>query len=183
MLSGWGMVARTMVRSVRDEDISSVTSIYAQYVLNTTASFETEAPDEGEMGRRLQEIEARGLPYLVAEVDGAIVGYAYATLYRPRRAYRFTVEDSIYLDPTYTGKGLGSLLLRHVIDRCTELGYRQMVAVIGGSDNAASIGLHRRLGFGPAGLLTSAGFKFGRWVDSVLMQRPLGPGDGDCPKD
>lgn len=175
------MAEAAIVRNVRQEDIPAITAIYAHYVLNTSASFETEPPDQAEMNRRRQGIEALGLPYLIAEVDFKIAGYAYAGMYRPRRAYCFTVEDSIYIGPAFTGRGLGRLLLSRLIGDCTALDYRQMVAVIGGSGNAASIALHQRLGFSPAGLLKAVGFKFGRWTDSVLMQRPLGPGDSDFP--
>jgi phosphinothricin acetyltransferase len=134
------------------------------------------------MSRRRAEILSIGLPYLVAESDGAIAGYGYATRYRPRGAYRFTLEDSIYLDPVHTGKGVGSGLLRQIIEACEVWGARQLIAVIGGSDNAASIALHAKLGFRHAGLLRSAGYKFGRWADSVLMQRPLGAGDTSQPE-
>ncbi len=164
------------VRPSADTDTDAITRIYAHYVENTTSTFEIEAPNLAEMTNRRRAILDRSLPFLVAEVDGVVAGYAYATPYRPRAAYRFTVEDSIYLNPGYTGRGIGRVLLTAVIELCESQGYRQMVAVIGGSDNRASIGLHRSLGFSDAGMLANAGYKFERWVDSVLMQRQLGAG-------
>lgn len=166
-----------IVRDSRLEDLERIHAIYAHHVLTGSASFEEVPPDAAELGRRRLDVLGRGLPYVVAEADGTVAGYAYAGLYRPRTAYRFTVEDSIYIDPAFVGRGLGRALLATVIDRCTAAGCRQMIAVIGDSANAPSIGLHRQLGFEPAGVLKSVGFKFGRWVDSVLMQRPLGAGD------
>jgi len=145
-------------------------------VRHTTASFETEPPDAGEIARRRAGILAARLPWLVAEVDGVVAGYAYASLYRPRAAYRFTVEDSIYIHPEYAGKGIGSELLVRLIAACEAWGARQMIAVIGGSDNAASIRLHTRFGFRHAATLDAVGYKFDRWVDSVQMQRALGNG-------
>jgi len=158
-------------------DISGVTAIYAHYVLHSTASFEVEPPDGVEIAARWGRVVESGLPWIVAESEGEIAGYAYASPYRPRAAYRFTVEDSIYVHPAQVGKGLGAALLSRVIERCEGLGVRQMIAVIGGSENLASIRLHERFGFRHAGVLRSAGYKFGRWVDSVLMQRAIGPGD------
>jgi phosphinothricin acetyltransferase len=129
------------------------------------------------MGRRRDDVLAKGLPWLVAERDGRVLGYAYANHFRPRRAYRFCLEDSIYLAPEARGQGAGSLLLAELLGRCEALGARQMLAVIGDSANAGSIGLHARLGFQHTGILKSAGWKFGRWLDVVLMQRALGTGD------
>lgn len=165
-----------LIRPSADTDTAAITRIYAYYVENTTATFEIRAPDREEIASRRQAILSRRLPFLVAVLEGVVVGYAYATPYRPRAAYRFTVEDSIYLDPGFTGRGIGRPLLEAVIGECERQGYRQMVAVIGGSDNHASIGLHTTLGFTHAGLLANAGYKFERWVDSVLMQRQLGAG-------
>jgi phosphinothricin acetyltransferase len=165
------------LRPARDSDIPSITAIYSHYVLNTTTTFEMDAPDESEMARRYKEVLKAGLPYLVAESDGQVVGYAYAVPYRPRRAYRFTIEESIYLHPQHLRKGLGRLLMSALIEQCEALNYRQMLAVIGGSDNAASISLHTAMGFRHVGLLPSVGHKFGKWADSVIMQRALGPGD------
>lgn len=169
------------LRSSADADIPAITAIYAHHVLTGLASFELTAPDEQEMGRRRSEVLRRKLPHLVAEVDRTVVGYAYASVYRPRIAYRFTVEDSVYLHPDYLRKGLGRLLLSAVIEECERLDYRQMVAVIGDSGNTPSIGLHQACGFKQAGVLRSVGFKHGRWVDTVLMQRPLGAADTTRP--
>lgn len=164
-----------LFRDSTDADAPAILGIYAHYVRHTTASFETEPPDAGEIARRRAEILAVGLPWLVAEADGVVTGYAYASRYRPRMAYRFTVEDSIYIHPQYAGRGIGSELLGRLIAACEAWGSRQMIAVIGGSDNTASIRLHSRFGFRHAGTLNAVGYKFDRWVDSVLMQRALGP--------
>lgn len=167
------------LRPARVEDIPQITEIYAHHVRYGSASFEEVPPAPAEMAQRLADIRAAGLPWLVAERAGELVGYAYAGPYRTRTAYRFTVEDSVYLDRGAQGCGLGRLLLGAVIDEATRGGRRQMVAVIGDSGNIASIRLHAALGFRTVGTLTDVGFKFGRWLDSVLMQRPLGdPGAG-----
>ena len=170
-----------IVRDAIDGDLEAIRAIYAHYVLRELSSFEEVAPDTAEMGRRRAEIVRRRLPYIVAEMDGAARGFAYAAPYRTRSAYRYMIEDSIYVDPDALGHGLGRLLLHELIERCTALGYRQMVAVIGDSANTASINLHRKFGFRPVGVLTSAGFKLGRWTDSVIMQRPLGDADTSLP--
>lgn len=170
------------IRSSRPDDLARIQAIYAHHVLTGAASFEEVPPSLEEIARRRDEVLARGMPYVVAEMDGRVIGYAYAGPYRLRTAYRYSVEDSIYLDPECMGRGAGRALLSVVIDRCEEAGCRQMIAVIGDSVNASSIGLHRSLGFEPAGLLRAVGFKFGRWVDSVLMQRPLGNGDASRPE-
>ncbi len=170
------------LRDATRDDMAAVRDIYAHHVLEGLASFEEVAPDKSEMTRRFEAILNRRLPYMVAELDGAVKGYAYAAPYRSRPAYRYTVEDSIYVAPDASGRGLGRLLLSDLIEACTARGYRRMVAMIGDSGNEASINLHAKLGFEKAGLLPSAGFKLGRWVDSVLMQRPLGPGDGEPPE-
>ena len=172
------------LRPAEITDIPTIQAIYAHHVLHGIASFEEDPPDQAEMKRRLTDITGRGLPYLVAEDrpgSGAVLGYAYATSYRARPAYRFTLEDSVYVLPGKGGKGLGSALLGELIARCERLGYRQMIAVIGDSANAGSIRLHARHGFREVGVLHSVGFKHGRWVDSVYMQRPLGAGDGTLP--
>ena len=135
------------------------------------------------MRRRYDEVRGRGLPYLVAVQGGMIVGYGYCNLFRTRSAYRFSLEDSIYVKEGEHGKGIGRALLAELIGQCTALGYRQMIAVIGDSGNAGSIGLHESLGFIRSGMLRSTGIKFGRWVDTVMMQRPLGPGDGTLPQE
>jgi L-amino acid N-acyltransferase YncA len=165
-----------IIRPSRDEDVPTIAAIYAHHVLNGLASFEEVPPDIEEIARRRGGIVASGLPYLVAEADGKVLGYCYAGPFRPRVAYRYTLEDSIYIDPAAVGRGIGRVLLTAVLARSEELGYRQMVAVIGGRETVASIRLHAALGFTEVGVLTGVGFKFGRWVDSVLMQRPLGPG-------
>jgi len=169
------------VRASREADLPSLTAIYAHHVLNGLASFEIEPPDEAEMRRRRSDVLARGLPYFVAERGGEVVGFAYAAPYRTRPAYRFTVEDSVYVHRDHVGHGVGATLLAVLIAACERAGCRQMIAVIGDSANHASIKLHERCGFALAGLLPSAGFKLGRWVDSVLMQRALGEGDRSLP--
>jgi phosphinothricin acetyltransferase len=162
------------VRAARDTDIPEIAGIYGHYVRTALATFETEPPDAAELARRRQEVLARGLPYLVAELQGRVAGFAYAAPYRPRPAYRFTVENSVYVHPDQARKGVGRLLLTELIAACEAAGCREMVAVIGDTGNAASIGLHEALGFRHVGVLRSVGFKFGRWVDTVLMQRSLG---------
>jgi len=169
------------VRPARADDIAAITAIYAGHVLTGLATFEEVPPDAAEMARRHTDIAGRGLPYLVAEEAGGVVGYAYAGPYRPRSAYRFTVEDSIYLAPGAAGRGLGRALLTRVIAESTAWGARQMLAVIGDSGNVASIGLHRSLGFRHLAVLEAVGFKFGRWVDSVTLQLPLGEGSATLP--
>ena len=145
------------------------------------ASYEEVPPDLEEMRRRFEDVTARGLPYLAVVSGGAVVGYGYCTLFRTRSAYRYTLEDSVYVKEGMQGKGIGRLILARLIERCAELGYRQMIAVIGDSGNAGSIALHASLGFLHSGMLRSTGFKFGRWADTVMMQRPLGAGDGTLP--
>ena len=159
-------------------DFEAIQRIYAHHVLHGLASFEETPPDAAELMRRWRAIADAGLPYLCAteNADGALVGYAYAGPYRPRSAYRFTVEDSVYVTPGQAGRGIGRALLRQLIEICANLGKRQMIAVIGDSGNAASIALHRACGFELTGTFQAIGFKHGRWVDSVLMQRALGPG-------
>ena len=170
-----------VLRPAETGDFGRIHEIYAHHVRHGLASFEEVPPDQAELVDRHAAIVARGLPYLVALKHGRVVGYSYAGPYRTRSAYRYTVEDSVYLAPEAARLGIGRLLLSAVIARCTELGYRQMVAIIGDSANAASIGLHLRLGFRMIGNIEGVGFKLGRWVDSVLMQRPLGPGNGAPP--
>ncbi len=169
------------IRPARTADIPVITRIYAHAVEHGTASFELSPPDEAEMTRRMQAILDDNLPYIVAELDGTVVGYAYASLYRTRPAYRFTVENSVYVAPQSHRRGIGKSLLIRLIEACTALGFRQMIAVIGDSNQAASIGVHKACGFEPAGNLKNIGFKFGRWLDTPLMQRPLGPGSTKAP--
>ena len=162
-----------MIRPAVASDMDAITLIYAHHVNHGTGSFETEAPDRTEIVRRWSEVQARGLPWLVAEDDGEIGGYAYVSPYRARPAYRHTVEDSIYVRVDRLGTGLGKLLMPALITATQACGMRQMIAVIGDSANEASITLHRRFGFYDAGLLKDVGFKFGRWLDTVFMQRSL----------
>jgi L-amino acid N-acyltransferase YncA len=170
------------VRPATPDDIGEIHAIYAHHVLKGLASFEEEPPSVPELRRRYDEVTGRGLPYLVADFGGTVAGYGYCALYRARSAYRYSLEDSVYVRPDAQGRGVGATLLAELIRRCEALGYRQMIAVIGDSANAASVGLHASAGFLRVGTLRSAGFKFGRWVDSVLMQRALGAGDGTPPE-
>ena len=156
--------------------MAAITAIYDHAVRTGTGSFEIDPPDAAEMARRRQDVLAKGLPYLVAETAAGVMGYAYASPFRPRPAYRFSVENSVYVHPEARGQGLGALLLAELIARCTDWGARQMLAVIGDSANAASVALHTRLGFTPAGRFENVGRKFDRWLDVVLMQRTLGDG-------
>jgi phosphinothricin acetyltransferase len=177
------MATAPEVRDATLADMPAVQAIYATHVLHGLASFEEEPPSVEEMTARRQAVLEHGLPWIVAELDGRVVGYAYATGYRQRRAYRFTLEDSVYVADGLAGRGVGTALLAELIARCEAGPWRQMIAVIGDSANAGSIALHRRLGFMTIGILPSVGFKHGRWVDSVFMQRPLGPGDTAPPED
>jgi phosphinothricin acetyltransferase len=170
------------IRSAAAGDIAAITAIYADAVRHGTATFELEPPDEAEMAGRLRHLQDGGFPYLVATTkSGRITGYAYAGPYRARPAYGWTVEDSIYLDPHFHRRNIGSFLLARLIDEARRGGFRQMVAVIGDSAQEASIALHRRAGFSMIGTMRSVGFKHGRWLDTVLMQRALGVGDADRP--
>ncbi|MFZ5549987.1 MAG: GNAT family N-acetyltransferase [Pseudomonadota bacterium] len=171
-----------LIRPSTDADLPDIAAIYGDAALTGTGTFELEAPGEAEMARRRDDVLGKGLPWLVAEVDGQVLGYAYANHFRPRLAYRFCVEDSIYLHRDARGKGLGTLLLAELLARCEAAGARQMLAVIGDSANAGSIGVHRRLGFEHVGVMQSAGWKFDRWLDVVIMQRGLGRGDSEPPE-
>jgi phosphinothricin acetyltransferase len=171
-----------VVRDSEDADLPAIAAIYAHHVTHGFGSFEEVPPEPAELARRRREILEKGLPYLVAsDAAGGILGYAYASPYRTRSAYRFTVEDSIYVAPQAARRGIGRRLLQALIERCTNAGYRQMIAVIGDSGNDGSIGLHQSLGFARTALLPTIGFKRGRWVDCVMMQRPLGAGAGALP--
>ena len=169
-----------LVHPCEASDIPAVTAIYAHFVKHGWASFEETPPSLNEMAQRWSRVLADGMPYLVATIDGVMVGYAYATVYRSRSAYRFTAEDSIYVHHEYARRGIGSALLAALVERCEALGCRQMIAVISDTDGG-SIPLHTRFGFRPAGELKSVGFKFGRWIDTVRMQRALGPGNSAAP--
>jgi L-amino acid N-acyltransferase YncA len=170
------------VRDATEADMASIQSIYAHHVLHGLATFEEIPPTLEEIASRRASVLAMGLPYLTAESGGRVVGYAYATSYRPRPAYRYTIEDSVYVADGLGRKGIGSTLLRALIGRCESGPWRQMLAVIGDSHNAASIALHLRMGFRLVGTFEAAGFKFGRWVDTVLMQRALGSGQTRPPE-
>lgn len=162
------------IRDATAADFHTITRIYAHYVLHALATFEEVPPDENEMRARHASITNACLPYLVAQADGEVVGYTYATAYRPRSAYRHTIEDSVYIADGHGGRGLGLALLSALIERCEAGPWRQMVAVVGNSGNAGSIALHARLGFEHVGVFRRVGYKHGQWVDTVLMQRPLG---------
>ncbi len=165
------------IRPCEEGDIAAITEIYRDAVLYGSASFEIEPPSAETMTQRRDALVAGGFPYIVAEVEGTVAGYAYAGPHRARPAYGATVEDSIYVDPNHKGLGIGKTLLLALIDEATAKGFRQMVAVVGDSDNAASVGVHRAAGFDMVGTLKSVGWKHGRWLDIVLMQRPLGDAD------
>jgi L-amino acid N-acyltransferase YncA len=171
-----------LIRPTTLADLPAITEIYRHAVLHGTATFELEPPDVAEMTRRYETLAAAGFPYLVAALDGTVIGYAYAGPYRARPAYRFAVENSVYLAPAAQGKGAGTQLMQVLITESEKRGYRLMVAVIGDSANLASIGVHRRTGFEMVGTLQNVGLKFGRWLDTVLMQRPLGEGSTTIPK-
>jgi L-amino acid N-acyltransferase YncA len=165
-----------VVRTAHEADIAAISAIYAAEVRDFVNTYEYDAPDEAEMLRRMQGIVEAGYPYLVAEVDGEIAGYAYASSFRARIGYRFTVENSVYVAADRQGRGIGSALLGRLIADCESRGFRQMVAVIGGAANAGSIRLHERFGFRYIGTFPGIGLKHGRWLDTVFLQRPLGAG-------
>jgi L-amino acid N-acyltransferase YncA len=169
------------IRPATEADLPAITEIYEHAVRYGTATFELIPPDLAEMTRRYRALSDGGFPYLVAVVAGDVIGYAYAGPYRPRPAYRFTVENSIYLDPSFHRRGIGLLLLERLIAECEARGFRQMIAVIGDSANAGSIGLHTRTGFKMIGTHPNVGLKFGRWLDTVMMQRDLGAGGSTVP--
>ncbi|MBE7416886.1 MAG: N-acetyltransferase family protein [Ideonella sp.] len=172
-----------LIRSSRDDDLGAITAIYAEAVRNGSASFELAAPDADEMALRRRAVLQAGLPWLCAERAGTVLGYAYAGPFRPRPAYRFCVEHSIYIDAAARRQGIGVLLLAELVARCEAWGARQMVAVIGDSANAGSIAVHAAAGFRAAGRIDQVGWKFGRWLDVVFMQRALGPGATTAPRD
>ncbi len=169
------------IRPATPFDIPAITRIYAHAVTHGTATFELEPPDEAEMLRRFEKLRDGSFPYIIAEVEGTVAGYAYAGAFRERPAYRFTVEDSIYIAPQMHRRGIGRALLTRLITESEAAGFRQMMAVIGDSAQAASIAVHRACGFKDAGVFEAVGFKFGRWLDTVQMQRPLGEGATTAP--
>jgi phosphinothricin acetyltransferase len=167
-----------LIRPSTPDDLVAITSIYAWNVANGTGTFEIDAPERSEMERRRADVIGKGLPWLVVERTGTVLGYAYANQFRPRPAYRYCLEDSVYLSPGAVGRGIGRLLLAELLARCEAAGARQMLAVIGDSANAGSIGVHRTLGFAHTGTIQAAGWKFERWLDVVVMQKSLGLGHG-----
>jgi len=171
-----------IIRSATADDAEAMAAIYDHHVLHGFGSFELEPPGVGWMDARRRDIQALGLPFVVAQLGRKVLGYAYAGPFRPRPGYRYTVEDSVYVAPDAVGRGVGRAVLARVLDECAELGVRQVMAVIGDSQNAASIGLHAALGFEPAGVGRSLGFKHGRWVDIVWMQKALNGGDSTPPE-
>ncbi len=172
-----------LIRPSRDADVAAITALYAHHVLHGTGTFETEPPTEADDAQRRRDELARGLPWLVAEEAGRVVGLAYCTWFKPRAAYRFSAEDSVYLHPDAHGHGLGRALLAELANQAGRAGVRKLIAVIGDSGNTASIGLHRALGFTPVGTIAACGWKFGRWLDIVLMEKTLGAGADTPPQD
>jgi L-amino acid N-acyltransferase YncA len=172
-----------LIRPSTPVDLPAITAVYAWNVMNGTGTFELEPPDLAEMTRRRDDVTGKDLPWLVAERSGQVLGYAYANHFRPRKAYRFCLEDSIYLAKDAQGQGVGKLLLAELLSQCEARGARQMLAVIGDSANLGSIGVHKALGFVQTGVIASAGWKFDGWRDVVMMQRGLGLGDSTAPVD
>lgn len=172
-----------LIRPSRDEDVPAITAIYAHHVLHGTGTFETEPPSIADMRTRRADVLSKGLPYLVAEQDGEIAGFAYGNWFKPRPAYRYSVEDSIYLAPDQHGQGLGRALLAELLARCEAVGIRKVMAIVGDSANAGSIGVHQALGFTQVGTIDACGWKFGAWRDIVIMQKTLGLGDTQPPLD
>jgi L-amino acid N-acyltransferase YncA len=170
------------IRPSHDDDVEAIAAIYAHHVLHGTGTFETEPPSVADMAARRADVLARGLPYLVAEADGRVIGFAYCNWFKPRPAYRFSAEDSIYIDDTRRGQGLGVALLTALEQAAEAAGVRKLFAVIGDSANAGSIGLHRKRGFSDAGTIRDCGWKFGRWLDIVLMDKALGAGSTTAPE-
>lgn len=183
MTDGALAVPGVEIASALEADLEPMRLIYAREVEQGTASFELRPPDAAAFKHRCRSVLDAGLPWLVAKREGEVLGYAYASVYRPRPAYRFTVEDSVYVHPAARGQGLGRALLAAVIEQATRAGRRQMVAVVGDSANTGSIALHEALGFRRVGTFENVGFKFGRWLDTVLLQRPLGEGASRPPQE
>ncbi len=172
-----------LIRPSRDEDLPQITAIYAHHVLHATGTFETEPPTIADMTARRADVLSKGLPYLVAEDDGKIAGFTYGNWFKPRPAYRYSVEDSIYLAPELHRKGLGRALLAELLARCEAVGIRKMMAIVGDSANLGSVGVHLALGFTQVGKIESCGWKFGQWRDIVIMQKTLGAGHTQPPND
>jgi phosphinothricin acetyltransferase len=172
-----------LIRDATDADLPAIQAIYAHHVLTGVASFEETPPSVDDLRTRLASVRSHGLPYMVAQIDGEVAGYCYATPYRPRAAYRNTIEDSIYIGDAWRGRGLGRILLQALIERCEAGPWRQMVAVIADGGSGGSLSLHTQLGFELTGTLKAVGFKHGRWLDTTLMQRRLGAGDSTLPED
>lgn len=171
------------IRDATEVDIPAIAALYAEEVRERVATYEYDVPDEAEMAQRMRAVQAAGYPYFVAERDGRFAGYAYASSYRSRIGYRWTVEDTVYIVPEHQGQGVGKALLQRLIDACEASGFRQMIAVIGEPANGASVALHEKLGFRTVGVFQGLGRKHGRWLDTVQMQRALGAGDGAAPSD
>ncbi len=171
------------IRDASEADIPAIAALYADEVRERVATYEYDVPDEAEMAQRMRAVQAAGYPYFVAERDGRFAGYAYASSYRSRIGYRWTVEDTVYIVPEHQGQGVGKALLQRLIDACETSGFRQMIAVIGEPANGASVALHEKLGFRTVGVFQGLGRKHGRWLDTVQMQRALGAGDGAAPSD
>lgn len=167
----------TAIRPAEDADMPAITALYAHHVRHGTGTFETDPPSLAEMIQRRTEVLTRGLPYLVATRGADVIGFAYCNWFKPRPAYRYSAEDSIYVAPGLSGQGVGRRLLQALAEQAQSAGVRKLIAVIGDSGNAGSIGVHRACGFTPAGVLRSCGWKFDRWLDVVLMEKALGPGD------
>jgi L-amino acid N-acyltransferase YncA len=172
-----------LIRDSRDDDLPAITAIYAHHVLHSTGTFETEPPSAADMAARRADVLGKGLPYLVVEDGGTVLGFAYGNWFKPRPAYRYSVEDSIYLAAGTQGKGLGRALLTVLLERCEAAGIRKVMAIIGDSANAGSVGVHRSLGFTQVGVIESCGWKMGAWRDIVVMQKTLGAGDSLPPAD
>lgn len=171
----------TKIRPAADSDLATITRIYAHHVLHGTGTFETTPPEEADMATRRADVLTKGLPYLVLEDGSGVIGFAYCNWFKPRPAYRYSAEDSIYLAPKASGKGLGRLMLTELMAQAERCGVRKLIAVIGDSNNISSIGVHRSCGFTQVGVLRSCGWKFDRWLDVVLMECPLGLGDTSAP--
>ena len=171
-----------LIRPSRDEDVAAITAIYRHHVLNGTGTFEIDPPTEADMASRRADVLSKALPYLVVEDEGRVMGFAYCNWFKPRPAYRFSAEDSIYMAPAVQRKGMGRALLAELCTQAERVGVRKFLAVIGDSANAGSIGVHTALGFNHVGVIKSCGWKFDRWLDVVMMEKPLGAGDSTAPQ-